>query len=917
MDTIKIIQHNVNTWTNKKYALSNIYNQINPHIILINDHSLTDTNTLKIYNYKTIQCNNQNRHHAGVAIAYKPTLQVKILDDFYSDILAISVTTSTGNIVIATSYIPPRDGYINFIDFNHLFNRPEPVYFIGDLNAAHPQLGNHSTSLTGKQIVELIQQNKCIHIGPHFPTFISYRSSTKPDIVLTNNNTYLNTHLEPGPATPSDHIPIVMTISTYPIYIPIKPRKSFHRVNWAEYQTELKHHPIPSNPNPTLNDIDNYTNTWFDHITDASNLHIPIINRRAVPGVRPTHAIKTLHILHDNTLRHITTHGPSHEHYRLLNYYKQQLREQYKLEHNKAWDTLIRNINTEDDPKQFWTSIKKLTGNQQKQTAPYIVDHNGQKLNTPQEKEPHFRSHWQNIFSGIDPPNNNFDHQHIANITTTVQNQQQLHTPNIVGNIQRLYTTDCPLISLAELNKTIQSFKQKTPGPSGITKLQLEHLPINMKHYLLYILNQSLSMGYFPNRFKHANMIFLPKPNTSHKLVQNYRPISLLEVPGKIFDKILNKRLTTHLSDNNIYNDRQHGFRKHRGTHTALATFHEKLHISLSQNHHTDIVLRDVTKAFDKVWHTGLQYKLSNLHLHSCYTKTLSNFLHNRTASIQIGTHIGPPLSLRSGVPQGACLSPTLYTIYTNDMPAPIPDTDYITFADDITQIISVPNNYPAKAIANNTKYAIEQINTFENKWKIQTNTNKFNIIPFHRYKTSPVNIEHNQTPIQYSKTGKVLGLHIGTFSYNNHVTVRKNIANNNLNKLFRFKHLNTQLKRTLYISTVRSALTYPIIPLHTVSDRQMKSLQTVQNKALKFITNTHWTDFKTSEQLHIETNLPPINNLLHQQSRNLWQKIQNTQPHIYNQLTPPPDAIRNRNVTFLSSKTLSQLPEPPPIFRV
>ena len=183
-------------------------------------------------------------------------------------------------------------------------------------------------------------------------------------------------------------------------------------------------------------------------------------------------------------------------------------------------------------------------------------------------------------------------------------------------------------------------------------------------------------------------------------------------------------RSDTFLEENNIQNERQHGFRRNRGTQTAILTLHETISKHLSLKHKVDIACRDVTKAFNKIiWHTGLKYKITELGLHSCYEKTLSNYLTNRTASIKIGHISGPKFKLESGVLQEACLSPTLFNIYFKDIPETLVDTDYLQYADDITQIIALPGN--PRAIANNTKLAIEQINNYENKWKIQTNINK------------------------------------------------------------------------------------------------------------------------------------------------------------------------------------------------
>ena len=264
--------------------------------------------------------------------------------------------------------------------------------------------------------------------------------------------------------------------------------------------------------------------------------------------------------------------------------------------------------------------------------------------------------------------------------------------------------------------------KHKAPGPNKLTANQLKNHPPNMTNFLTEIFNHSLSAGYFANSYKHATMTLIPKAGTSGTAVKDKRPISLLNVDGKLLDKILNKRLYTFLEENNLQNERQHGFRYNRGTQTAILTLHETISKHLSLKQKVDIACRDVTKAFDKIWHTGLKYKITELGLHSCCEKTLSNYLTNTMASIKIGHISGPKFKLESGVPQAACLSPTLFNIYVKDIPEPLVDTDYLQYADDITQIIALPAN--PRAIANNTKHAIEQINSYENKWKIQTNIN-------------------------------------------------------------------------------------------------------------------------------------------------------------------------------------------------
>jgi hypothetical protein len=908
LDKMTIIQHNVRGWKKNKFPLSNIYNKLDADVILLNELSLTDEDRLKIFNFNCHYVNKANQPFKGTAIAIRHNLEYRLLDDFETDLIGISVMTRQGPITIATLYSPPNAPYLNLIDFNSLFRRPEPVYFLGDLNARHRIFGHANINAVGRNVNTLIQTDLCRHEGPDFPTLLRHNATTSPDIVLTNHLAFHNFHLRPGPITPSDHIPIIATLTCNPIQIPIKPRKSIHRANWEQYATDLSNIHIPTDPHPTLEQIDDSLDQWTEAIKKASDDNLPTLKYRTIPGILPNDEIKQIQILYSTAVQHIATIGPSLALMRYIDDLKRQLRTEYLILSNETWNNIIDRLDLEDDPKKFWKTVKRLKGND-KQRIPYLRDHDNAKLHSATDKEILFRNHWSKIFSDDDDQDNDFDNDFTDVIKNDLdQNFDAIRTYDF-SDLSRL-GPGCPKITLNELDLTLSKFKQKAPGPTGITTEHLKRLPLNMTKFILYIFNHSLSTGYFPDKLKHAHMIFIPKGNTSQYNIANYRPISLIDIHSKLLDKILNTRLTLHLENNNITNIRQHGFRHHRGTHTGLAVFYETLVHTQALKQCTDVVLRDVAKAFDKVWHTGLKYKITQLHLHPCFTKILSDYLTDRTASIHLDNYTGPPFQLNSGVPQGACLSPTLYNYYTHDLPQPLPFTDYIAFADDITQITS--GHYGYNFAARTTENAIIQINDYENKWKIKTNTSKFKIINISRINTHEIYI--NQNTYQYTNSGKILGLTFGSRGLTPHIKIRKAIAQDNLSKLNRFRTLSTTNKMKLYTSLVRSALIYPIIPLNTISKTNFLSLQRTQNKALRFITNTHWTEHRTSQSLHQLCNIEPINIVVHRQSQSLWNKIKTFTPQLYNQLLLPPDSITHRN--FPSSRVVAERPPPDPIYR-
>ena len=284
---LTILQHNVQSWTTNKNNLYNTYRLHDPDIILLNSTGQTTNHPpIKLYNYRTYTKNRHDRPHAGVAIAIKDNIQHTFYDNYDTDILTVTIQTNLGPIDISTTYIPPRQGYLYAPDLLKILNSPRQSIIIGDFNARHPDFNYRDNNTTGNHLHDLIQLTDARHIGPHFPTFLRHNSATSPDLIITNRHMTANTHAQPGPLTGSDHLPILLTLSTDPILIPIKPRPSYVQANWDGYTNDLSTHPIIDLQDGTLQDIDNAIDQVTTQIKDATERHIPTVRHRPIPYPR-------------------------------------------------------------------------------------------------------------------------------------------------------------------------------------------------------------------------------------------------------------------------------------------------------------------------------------------------------------------------------------------------------------------------------------------------------------------------------------------------------------------------------------------------------------------------------------------------------------------------------------------------------
>lgn len=151
---------------------------------------------------------------------------------------------------------------------------------------------------------------------------------------------------------------------------------------------------------------------------------------------------------------------------------------------------------------------------------------------------------------------------------------------------------------------------REAPGDDGVNNAAIKRMPKKASVKLLAIINACLRLNYFPQSWKNAVIITIPKPGKDHKLPQNHRPISVLTSFSKILERIVPTRLQDDTDRLQLIPSIQFGFRQNHSTTLQALRLAETIHEGYNTKEATAIAYLDTAKAFDKVWHQGLIYKM-------------------------------------------------------------------------------------------------------------------------------------------------------------------------------------------------------------------------------------------------------------------------------------------------------------------
>ena len=381
----------------------------------------------------------------------------------------------------------------------------------------------------------------------------------------------------------------------------------------------------------------------------------------------------------------------------------------------------------------------------------------------------------------------------------------------------------------AEIETIIHQLDNKSSsGVDNLSNLIVKATSPVTSGYLAELVNKSFKKGFFPSLLRKAKVIPLHKSGLNLD-ENNYRPISLLIVWSKNFERVMFNRVYYYFESFSLFFNKQFGFRKKHSCVDALAELTERIrHVRTKFSVNFFLHLK---KAFDTLDHSILIKKLSCYGIGGNALKWFESYLHNRSQRVEFSGFASSYKEISCGVPQGSVLGPILFLIYLNDLPSVCKKLEVFLFADD-TNLSALDMTY-------------EQITADHESVSSWLTSNK---LVLNLDKTVCLNIGHRASSVgsfcieninvQAAATCKYLGVMLDCkLAFNSHIgNVLKRLSTQ-CGVISKLRHYVPRKDLILYYnSNTKSVIQYGLLVYGCCSYSALYRVFSLQNKILKFI---------------------------------------------------------------------------------
>ena len=381
-------------------------------------------------------------------------------------------------------------------------------------------------------------------------------------------------------------------------------------------------------------------------------------------------------------------------------------------------------------------------------------------------------------------------------------------------------------------------------GADGISARILKDCKEVILPTLTSLVNLSFRTSTFPETMKEATIKCLHKKNSTEE-PSNYRPLSILPILSKVFERAAVDQIVTFLETNKLISRNQHAYRKGHSTVTSLSEVTNYIYREMDKGQIVGMASLDLSKAFDPISHSHLLQKLTNIGLGQSTVEWTKSYLSKRTQKTKFSSITSETATVTSGVPQGSILGPILFIIFTNDLITAFKnDTQVVSYADD-TQLLETGKT------VEEVKEKLERTIDIAQKWyrnnSLMSNPAKTEVIIFRTKKGKKHNItikvEENGKVMELKPAEclKILGVHVDEcLDFTKQVKHVQGKATAATKNLYRIKDLlPTKYKMILYDGLIASHFNYADIIWGGCTKKNQEKLQTTQNFAMRTILGT------------------------------------------------------------------------------
>ena len=847
VSNLKILNWNIAGINRKTATLLAHCKQENYDVITLQETLLQRGKKLKVSGYNTFITPHENTDR-GLAVLIKNTIPVKRITNPIScgnnvEVIAVTIILQEYQLDIYNIYRKLTQGNNGELELAQLFAHASTnnTLITGDFNAHHNILSSpQSPNEAGEHLASILDDFPDVALlNNGEPTHIRGGRLDLSFITTTLRNT---TQWRIHPTLTSDHFATTVEINT-PQLPPIPhppPRWNQDLADWTVFQREMTSwvdtYIIPE-------DIDLFERNFIAAIHAAANKAMPIKATGNYNFKDSWYYCEEVRMLKTrlNRVRKVYRKRPTQENRELLTTVNSDTQQRLTEIRTEKWLEWCTTICQHTQLAKIWNFLKRVSGKYKKTQA----------------------THPQPLAEANRLANKFADRTKTTNLPIATQQLQTELEPMRVAAInqacQEADTTDVEY-TLHELRLTYKTGKDTAPGEDRITYTMIACLGEAGESMNLKLINMTHVDRKRPTNWKRQDTQPIPKP----KDPENPRPIALVSCIEKTAEKMVLKRLQYKIGplDNHLY-----AYQEGVSTTECITDV-----LSYIDGKKALVAFIDYEKAFELASPTVILYSLVKKGVKGNILDWVKKFLHNREARVKFQGYYSEYKNLENGTPQGGILSPFLFNILMENIATiPLPNgVEIFIFADDVCIVAKGANKH------HKLQRGLDLISNKTKELGLKMNTNKTKLMAI---KCDPPvgNICIDNNPIEWVESYMYLGIYIDSkLQFSQEVKYLRERARTRLTTMRYMTSLqegaNLDVQRKYYIACTRSLIDYAAPVLHSLKEKQLESLEVIQNNAARLMLGAPmWTRLCN---LRMEANLPSLKDRINARNTCIIAKI-------------------------------------------